>query len=64
MAPKAYKKGGNKEAREKMMLAAYIGGICINFGGLGAIHALGEAIGGVYEYIRMAVPSLRLHQTS
>lgn len=49
--PKAYKEGENKEAREKMMLAAHMGGICINFGGLGAIHALGEAIGGVYEYI-------------
>jgi alcohol dehydrogenase class IV len=49
--PIAYAQGKNREAREKMMLAAHIGGICISFGGLGAIHALAEAIGGLHETV-------------
>lgn len=49
--PKAYADSLNIEAREKMMLAAHLGGICLNNGGLGAIHALAEAIGGSYENI-------------
>lgn len=49
--PRAYEDGRNREAREKMMLAAHLGGLCISFGGLGAIHAIAEAIGGVNENV-------------
>jgi len=45
----AYADGSHIEARENMMLAAHIGGICLSYGGLTAIHSLAEAVGGIYE---------------
>jgi len=46
--PVAYADGENVEAREKMMFASMIAGICENYANCGAVHSLAEALGGVY----------------
>ena len=45
--PTAYREGSNMEARESMMLASHLAGICENFANCGGIHSLAEATGGV-----------------
>jgi len=45
--PTAYREGTNLEARENMMLASHLAGICENFANCGGIHSLAEATGGV-----------------
>lgn len=49
--PIAYSNGNNLEARENVMLAALMAGVAINFGAVGAIHALASKIIGTYENI-------------
>jgi choline dehydrogenase len=44
----AYQNGHDIQARENMLLAATLGGLCINLSSCGVIHALGEALGGLY----------------
>lgn len=46
--PVAYANGENMEAREKMMFASMLAGICENYSSCGATHSLAEALGGVY----------------
>jgi alcohol dehydrogenase class IV len=48
--PRAYH-DGDMDAREHMMFAAHIAGICENFAGFGAIHSLAEVTGGMYPDI-------------
>ncbi len=43
----AYSEGSNVEARESMMLASHLAGICENFANCGGIHSLAEATGGI-----------------
>lgn len=49
--PVAYSDGGNLEARENVMLASHMAGVAINFGAVGAIHALASKVIGTYENI-------------
>jgi choline dehydrogenase len=49
--PIAYRDGKNIEAREKMLFASSLAGICENLANCGAMHSLGEALGGVYDNI-------------
>lgn len=49
--PIAYANGNNVEAREAVMLAAHLGGICENFANCGIIHSLAETVGGLYGKI-------------
>jgi alcohol dehydrogenase class IV len=49
--PIAYSNGNNLEARENVMLAALMAGVAINFGAVGAIHALASKVIGTYENI-------------
>jgi alcohol dehydrogenase class IV len=46
--PIAYADGSNIEARENMMFAAHIAGICENLANCGLIHSLAEVVGGMY----------------
>ncbi|MFX0067878.1 MAG: iron-containing alcohol dehydrogenase [Promethearchaeota archaeon] len=46
--PIAYADGSNMDAREAVMLAAHLGGICENFANCGIIHSLAEVVGGMY----------------
>jgi len=47
--PKVCKHGSNLEAREKMALASYYGGLTINIAGLGYVHAFAHQIGAKYR---------------
>jgi alcohol dehydrogenase class IV len=50
--PRAYEDGdSDMEARERMLFASHVAGICENFAGFGAIHSLAEATGGMYPGI-------------
>jgi alcohol dehydrogenase class IV len=49
--PIAYSNGNNLEARENVMLASLMAGVAINFGAVGAIHALASKVIGTYENI-------------
>jgi alcohol dehydrogenase class IV len=49
--PIVYHDGKNLESREKMLFAASLAGICENLANCGAMHSLGEAMGGVYDNI-------------
>jgi alcohol dehydrogenase class IV len=50
--PRAYEDGhDDMEARERMLFASHVAGICENFAGFGAIHSLAEATGGMYPKI-------------
>lgn len=46
--PLAYADGSNIEARENMMFAAHIAGLCENLANCGIMHSLAEALGGIY----------------
>lgn len=49
---RAYEDGGSDmEAREQMLYASHLAGICENFAGFGAIHSLAEVTGGMYPEI-------------
>lgn len=47
--PRAVKDGKDKQSRSALMLAAAMGGIAINHGGVGAPHGLSMAMGGMYN---------------
>jgi len=47
--PKVCKHGSDLEAREKMALASYYGGLTINIAGLGYVHAFAHQIGAKYR---------------
>ncbi len=46
--PEALKNKGSKDSRSALMLAAAMGGIAIDLGGVGAAHAIVRALGGLY----------------
>lgn len=48
--PQAYE-DGDMDAREHMLYASHLAGICENFAGFGAIHSLAEVTGGMYPEI-------------
>lgn len=45
--PKAYEDGEDLQAREEMLIASYTAGTAFNVSGVGNIHALAHALGGV-----------------
>ncbi|MEM4311642.1 MAG: iron-containing alcohol dehydrogenase [Nitrososphaerales archaeon] len=45
----AYKNGRNLKARERMLLASSLAGICENYANCGLMHALGEPLGALYD---------------
>jgi len=45
----AYKNGKDLRAREKMLLASSLAGICENYANCGLMHALGEPLGALYD---------------
>lgn len=47
--PRAVKNGKDIQARSALMLAATMGGIAINHGGVGSPHVLSMAMGGLYN---------------
>ncbi|MFC2144798.1 iron-containing alcohol dehydrogenase [Actinomycetota bacterium] len=47
--PRAVKNGKDKQARSSLMLAATMGGIAINHGGVGSPHGFSMAMGGMYN---------------
>lgn len=47
--PRVVKSGNDKQARSALMLAATMGGIAINHGGVGSPHGLSMAMGGMYN---------------
>lgn len=49
--PIAFAYGSDIEAREAMIIAADLGGMCLNYANVGAIHALGMQLGGMHENI-------------
>ena len=46
--PQAYADGLNLAAREEMLMAALLGGICLSNAGLGAVHGFAGPLGGRY----------------
>ncbi len=47
--PTVYEQGDNLQAREKMALASYYGGLTINIAGLGYVHAFAHQLGSKYR---------------
>lgn len=47
--PRVVANGDDIEAREQMAYAQYLGGVAFNNGGLGLVHSISHAIGGVYD---------------
>jgi alcohol dehydrogenase len=47
--PKVYAKPNDKEAREKMAYAEFLGGMAFNSASLGFIHSLSHAMSGVFN---------------
>ena len=45
---KVYENGSNIEARQKMQQAAFYAGRAFTRGGVGYVHAIGHAVGGLY----------------
>lgn len=64
----AYEEGGNKDARAGVSFAAFMGGLAINTGGTGYIHAFAHNLGFMYHVPHglanayMMVPVLRLYK--
>jgi len=46
--PRAYANGADLMAREKMLYASHISGICENLANCGIMHSLAESLGGAY----------------
>jgi alcohol dehydrogenase class IV len=46
---RAYKNGGDKEARQAMMLASYKAGFAFTRAGVGNVHAIAHTLGGLYN---------------
>ena len=47
--PEVLKNNKDRESRSALLLAATLGGIAINFGGVGAAHIIARALGGLYD---------------
>jgi choline dehydrogenase len=47
--PVAYEQGGNEEARYQMMMAAMLAGMSYGTESAGAVHAMSQTAGGVYD---------------
>lgn len=47
--PTAVREGGNKQARDDMMIGSVIAGIAFSHADVGAVHCLAEAIGSLYD---------------
>jgi alcohol dehydrogenase class IV len=47
--PRAYKRGRDTEAREKMQIAAFLSGVAICNSGVAMEHSLGHSLGSVFE---------------
>lgn len=47
--PKAYKNGADIDAREKMCYGSFLAGTAFNAAGLGLVHAMAHALGGMYN---------------
>lgn len=47
--PRAYRDGGDREARFHMMMQATFGGLSLNYGGVNEGHLVGQMIGGRYH---------------
>jgi alcohol dehydrogenase class IV len=47
--PRAYKRGNDIEAREKMQIAAFLAGLSIGNSGVAIDHSLGHAFGGLFN---------------
>lgn len=47
--PTAYRDGGNAQAREKMALAAYEAGVCINNSSVTLVHGMSRPIGALFH---------------
>lgn len=45
----AYAHGGNRQARHDMMLGSLLAGVAFGNSDIGAVHCMGEAIGGLYD---------------
>lgn len=46
---RAYRDGGNREARTDMALASLLGGLALANAGLGAVHGFAAAVGGMFD---------------
>ena len=46
---RAVEDGENLDARERMLEASYLAGLAMNNAGLGAVHGISHAIGGLYD---------------
>jgi alcohol dehydrogenase len=47
--PVAVKEGGNAEARRDMLLASLLAGLAFGNADVGAVHCMGESLGGLYD---------------
>jgi alcohol dehydrogenase class IV len=47
--PRAWKDGGDREARESMSWAALLGGLALANAGLGAVHGFAAPLGGMFS---------------
>lgn len=47
--PRVVANGDDIEAREQMAYAQYLGGVAFNNGGLGLVHSISHAVGGIYD---------------
>jgi hypothetical protein len=47
--PRVYRNGGDREARQRMIIASNIAGIAFGMSGCHITHALGHSLGAVYE---------------
>ena len=46
---RAFENGSDAEARKRMLEASYLAGLAMNNAGLGAVHGISHAIGGLYD---------------
>jgi len=47
--PIAYSRGGDVEARNGMLLGSYLAGLTLSIANVGAVHALAQAMGGMFH---------------